>query len=71
MLTEEERDLWELELHQLLALVHGEIYLSPPARRQWPTFWERLDYDLEEVLRDGLRLVEASRASGQPIHIGT
>lgn len=71
VLSDEERDLWELELQQLLALVHGEIYLAPPALRQWTGFWTRLDYDLEEVLRDGLKLVQASRASGQSIHIAT
>ncbi len=71
ILTESERELWQLELEQLLAVVRGETFLPPPARQQWPTFWERLDHDLEGVLQDGLRLVEASRSSGQPIHIAT
>lgn len=71
VLTEAQRDLWELELQQLLAIVRGETFLTPHAQRQWPTFWERLDYDLEDVLQDGLRLIEASRETGQPIHIAT
>lgn len=65
-LTNAERDLWELELRQL-----QDLELPPHLQGKWASFWERLDYDLQEVLEDGLRLVEASRASGAEIHIAT
>lgn len=69
-LSEEERDLWELEIEEMRKFINDERFIGWDESLK---FYNYFDDDnlrcvsLEQTLNDGTRLIEASRFTGNPI----
>lgn len=69
-LSPEERDLWELEIVQMQQYLTGEQSLTWQQRQRWQTIFQETIFlygDLGKTLADGLKFIEASKETGQPI----
>jgi hypothetical protein len=78
-LTEQERDLWEIEIQEVQKIIKGEKFIG---WNEFHKFYNSLEENqllyvllenfspkeaLEKTLQDGLMLIEASRFTGNPI----
>ncbi len=78
-LTDEERDSWQLEILQLQSTLYSKKYVESFPHSKFFKYFEKnpllcvsieklpLKECLEETLEDGLRLIEASRTTGNPV----
>jgi hypothetical protein len=69
-LSSDEVQLWELEIIQLKLYLSGEQSLDWKKRQRWQAIFQETKFlygDLEKTLDDGLKFIQASKETGQPI----